>query len=355
VPRIRVVLISILLMLLLLLPSLISLNAVTNLKRGMEAIDKEDYELAIASLTSYIKHYPKHDAGYVCRAIAYTKMRKYDDAINDYTEAIKLNPQEDTYSSRGMVYADMNNYDKAIEDFSEAIKLDSNKPNVYLLRGGAFRDKHDYDNAIKDYTEAIRLDANSVNTILNRAGVYRAKEDYDNAIKDYTEAIRLDANAVDTILLRGITFKDKQDYDNAIKDYSQVMQVDPNAIDAYLLRGIAFKYKQEYDKAINDFSEATRLDPKDPRSFNKIAWIYATCPKGSLRDGKKAVEYATKACELSNWKDAENLGTLAAAHAECGNFKAAVSWQKKAMDLGSTRMAEIRLKLFQEGKPYKDE
>jgi hypothetical protein len=58
--------------------------------------------------------------------------------------------------------------------------------------------------------------------------------------------------------------------------------------------------------------------------------------------------------------DPDNLGTLAAAKAEAGNFKEAVKWQKKAIELGyddkeETEKARQRLKLYEEGKPYKND
>ena len=79
-----------------------------------------------------------------------------------------------------------------------------------------------------------------------------------------------------------------------------------------------------------------------------------------MRDAKKAVEHATRACDLSGWKDASHLSTLAAAYAEFGKFKEAVKRQKQAIDLGIKDREELekarqRLKLYEEGKPYRDQ
>lgn len=83
-----------------------------------------------------------------------------------------------------------------------------------------------------------------------------------------------------------------------------------------------------------------------------------------MRDGKKAVEYARTACELTQWKDVALLDTLAAAYAEAGEFDEAIKWQEKALnspDLASRfggeaelEKARLRLKLYQERKPYRD-
>jgi len=78
-----------------------------------------------------------------------------------------------------------------------------------------------------------------------------------------------------------------------------------------------------------------------------------------LRDGKRAVELATRVCELTEWKYANPLDTLAAAYAEVGDFDKAVEWQEKASklytDADDRKKGEDRLKLYQQRKPYREE
>lgn len=95
---------------------------------------------------------------------------------------------------------------------------------------------------------------------------------------------------------------------------------------------------------------------KDPAECNEVAWTLATSSEANQRYGAIAVEFATKACELTAWKNAECLDTLAAAHAEAGDFDAAVRRQTEAISLLSDAKAKkdfgTRLKLYQQRKPY---
>jgi hypothetical protein len=98
----------------------------------------------------------------------------------------------------------------------------------------------------------------------------------------------------------------------------------------------------------------------DARSYGWVAWLDIIVPQDKLQDGKKALELATKSCELSDWKDTMCLSVFAAARAECGDYKDAVKWQKKVieMDHGDKEdmdEARRRLKLYEAGKPYRDE
>lgn len=110
--------------------------------------------------------------------------------------------------------------------------------------------------------------------------------------------------------------------------------------------------------AIAQFRRIVELDPTSPGACNNIAWSLATNPNAKLRDGEIAVEFATKGCELTEWKDLMILDTLAAACAELGDFDAAVTWQTKAIELSSNEKEKedlgTRLKLYLEKQPFRN-
>ena len=127
--------------------------------------------------------------------------------------------------------------------------------------------------------------------------------------------------------------------------------------EAFLYRARCWSQKGAPEKAESDLDEAIKLGSDNPETLNNMAWLYATCPEETCRNGEKAVEYATKACELSEWKEASIVGTLAAAYAEVGQFQKAVEWQAKAQNCGlesaKTKWAFL-LDQYKSGKPYRD-
>lgn len=118
--------------------------------------------------------------------------------------------------------------------------------------------------------------------------------------------------------------------------------------------------RRDYGRALADLEELARRHPEDPYPHKTRAWVWATCTDAKYRNGKRAVESATRACELSGWKEPASLDALAAAYAESGDFEAAISRQTEALDRvppNSRRRPgyKARLALYQQGKPYREE
>jgi hypothetical protein len=109
--------------------------------------------------------------------------------------------------------------------------------------------------------------------------------------------------------------------------------------------------------SLADLIESIRLDPENAYAHNNQAWLWATCADRRYRDGARAVESATRVCELTKWMKASNVDTLAAAHAEHGDFDKAVHWQAEAIKLlpdgDQKKKSEERLRLYKEKKPYR--
>jgi tetratricopeptide (TPR) repeat protein len=125
----------------------------------------------------------------------------------------------------------------------------------------------------------------------------------------------------------------------------------------YYYVGLDHLRKKEYPHAVTLLEKSIAGDPDFAPPYINLAWIFAVAGGKELRDGRRAVELALKACELTEYKKPEYLDTLAAAYARAGDFERAVRWQEKAMegmksfDPALRSRAHERQKLYRAGKP----
>jgi tetratricopeptide (TPR) repeat protein len=158
---------------------------------------------------------------------------------------------------------------------------------------------------------------------------------------------------------RGLAWAELREFDRAIADYNLALQADPENAGAYLNRGMTRRTLKDYAGAMADYEQSLKISPKLAVAHNNIAWLLATCPEASFRDGERAVSVATRACELDGWKNPNHLDTLAAAYAEAGDFSKAAEWQAKAIALARGQTSgedwQARLDLYRRGQPYRGE
>jgi membrane associated rhomboid family serine protease len=111
----------------------------------------------------------------------------------------------------------------------------------------------------------------------------------------------------------------------------------------------------DYSGAAKVFETALPKSEQDASFLNGYAWLLATAPNDSVRDGKKAVKLALSAAGLTDWKDAAVLDTLAAAYAESGDFASAVKWQTTVFEMGLKGDDVLeRLTLYRRSEPFRE-
>ena len=92
-----------------------------------------------------------------------------------------------------------------------------------------------------------------------------------------------------------------------------------------------------------------------------VAWLLATSPDSSARDGSKAVELAQLAEQASGGRNPITAAALAAAYAESGRFPEAVATAQSALQLAASQNESLlvdalqkQLKCYQAGSPFRD-
>ena len=275
-----------------------------------------------------------------------------------FSNLLRSSPGNDQYyARRGWARNLRRDYDKAVADYTQALRLSPTEVDWLSNRGIIQRNAKNYDDAIRDFTRAIQLNPNSASLYHNRGRTYGLKKEYEKGIADCNKALTLDPESYLAYNQRGIVWNAADDYDRAIKDYDEVLRINPEYMWGWNNRAIARKNKGEFAAAIADFEKAIGLASEEGAPLANLAWLLATCSDPKFRNGKRAVELATKACEMGHYEDPEHLETLGAACAEAGRFEDAVNWQTKALAdpvyiKDNAVDSAARLALYKEKKTY---
>lgn len=131
-------------------------------REGAQAAKDQDFNKAIDLLRKAAgldrKYTPNLSAAYQQRGFSFANDQRFEDAINDFNEAIKINPRDArAYQARAAVEMKINSYDTAISDYSEAIKVSPDDIHNYLYRGYIYEVRGDINNSMADTDKALKI------------------------------------------------------------------------------------------------------------------------------------------------------------------------------------------------------
>ncbi len=283
-------------------------------------------------------------------------------AADCYTAALRLKPNfADAHSNLGGVLARQGNLDQAIVQFQQALLYRPNFCNALITLGGALTEQGRAAEAIAPLRKAIQLQDQDVDAHYNLGNAWLALARTNEASAEYQRVLALNSNhAPANFQLAGLLLSG----DNAaaaVRHYRTALAANPHSPTIHYQLGKVLAATGQAAEGTKHHREAVRLRPDWPEPLNALAWLLATHPQATLRNGNEAVMLAESAAELTNHSDPQVLDTLAAAYAESGRFEDAIRTAAQAIKLTDTPAsqhlaAEIkaRLALYQRYQAFRE-
>ena len=321
-------------------------------KRGLYFLDNNEAEKATADFTKLLGEDGENIDAHHALAEAYTFQEKYEKALEHIDKAIKLNPESSvTLTLRARIHMMKNDMKSAMDDLNEALKLTPRNLPALLTRARLHQLLGDLESAKEDVERVLLFQPGLTQGVLLHSIISAASGDFATAAANLERLLEKDPKNVPWRLQMAAFYGADQRPRKAIIVYTEVLSDDPRNIAALRGRADSLLSIAKQSEAVTDYEELLKIDPEHSGALNNLAWIFATSTQDDMRDGRRSIELGLKACEVTEYKEAHILSTLAAGYAESGDFETAVKWSSKAVELGE---GEMKVQLEEELDSYKN-
>ena len=300
------------------------------LQRALKRLKQEKYEEAIADLNEAIRINPQFAMAYTLRGSTKFALGRYEEAVADHNEAIRINPQYDrAYAGRGIAKFRLGRYEEAIADYNEAIHINPQNDETYARRGTAKFHIGRYEQAIADFNEAIRINPQKAMAYTLRGSAKGLLGRYEEAIADFSEVIRINPQDATAYVGRGSMETLFRRFDKAVANHNEAIRIDPQYDEAYVRRGDAKIGLGRYEEALADLNEAIRINPQ-----NAMAYALRGSAKSKLSRDEEAIADSNEAIRI-NPRTADAYWVRGMANRGIGEYEKARADLQHALELAT--------------------
>jgi protein O-mannosyl-transferase len=287
-------------------------------------LDQRRFEEAAARFREVLARQPDRAEAHDSLGLALQGQGRAADAIAEHEQALRLRPgYAVAHNGLGLACASLGRADEAIGHFEQAVRLDPGYASAHNNLGNALYGLGRMQEAADAYAAALRARPQYPEACSNLGSALKALGRLDEAAERYRESRAMNP------ALPGVT-------ENLI---------------------LVLQQARRFREVAQERETQLAARPDDPATLVGTAWLLATCPDATVRDGRRALQLASHAVELTAEHDVAALAALAAAHAEAGDFTRAVQRQEQALAAsaaGGNDVLRARLEAYRRGEPCRD-
>ncbi len=286
---------------------------------------------------------------------------RIEEAIVQYRKALESQPDDAVVlNNLGVALARRGQVDEAMGCYYKALEIKPDYAKAHFNLGNALAGRGRWDDALAHYQKAVEIQPDLADAHINLGNALSRRGRFDEALAHYQKAVELSPDLARAHCDYGYALARRGRLDEALAEYGKALKIEPNLLDAHNALGVALCRMGRPAEALTHYRKALDIKPDDAEAHNNLAWLRATCPVASLRNGDEAMELAQRANQLCGGRRADVLDTLAATYAEAGWFPEALATARKARELATQQnnhvLAEAlraRIALYKAGRPYR--
>jgi tetratricopeptide (TPR) repeat protein len=200
----------------------------TKLKRRQDAV--KDFDVVL-------QHSPSNIEALERRSALLIILGQYDQALADCNKLVDLQKEHAsvyTYANRAVASAMLGKNEDAINDYSCAIRMKPSDSSFFLGRANVYREMHKYSEALEDLEWVTMLAPGNVEGLIMQSQIYASEKNYPKALGKLNEGIKVNPNNSKLYLERGKFVWSRSHSKDALVDFSKAVTLDPKNNDALL-------------------------------------------------------------------------------------------------------------------------
>ncbi|XP_059026464.1 tetratricopeptide repeat protein 13 isoform X2 [Mustela lutreola] len=228
-------------------------------KKGLH--DIKNAELALFELSRVITLEPDRPEVFEQRAEILSPLGRINEAVNDLTKAIQLQPSARLYRHRGTLYFISEDYATAHEDFQQSLELNKNQPIAMLYKGLTFFHRGLLKEAIESFKEALKQKVDFIDAYKSLGQAYRELGNFEAATESFQKALLLNQNHVQTLQLRGMMLYHHGSLQEALKNFKRCLQLEPYNEVCQYMKGLSHVAMGQFYEGIKAQTKVMLNDP----------------------------------------------------------------------------------------------
>jgi len=329
--------------------------------RGVHRLVHDDFAGARADLQQALEQDPDEPSILGTYGLACMMDGKPDEALDAFDKAIDIDPRAPgLLLQRARVHAVRGDRDKALADIGAVIELAPREAEARLLRARILQQADRTAEAIADVETVLEQNPEQPAALELRGLIAAEQRDYPEAIRNFRKLVAKAPDDAVVLSQLGMLYLANKQPREAIRRFTKAIEIDADEFAARRGRSDAAISIGDHAAALADLEKALALEPDDTGILNNLAWLLATSPDDGVRNATRAIELAEKACEKTEWKAAHIISTLAAGHAEKGDFEMAKTFSRRAVEADAAAGGEVEEQLraelasYEVGKPWRE-
>jgi tetratricopeptide (TPR) repeat protein len=293
--------------------------------------------------------------------VAFANQHEPDTAVAEYRKAIecKADCAEARYNL-AVLLARQGETAEAIAQYEEVLRTQPDFSEAYNNLGSLRMQQGRVEDAVACYRQAIRWMPRFPEAHNNLGNALASRNQLEEAVAEYGEALDANPDYAEAHNNLGSLFGRQGRFAEAVAHFQRTLDIVPGHADAQRNLALALNHWNESPAARMDGHDSAGSSSAEVAMLNDIAWVMATSPDPSIRNGQRAVALAEQAIAIPAGRNVETLATLAAAYAETGRFPEAIEAANEALTLveeSNPALAQrIRTALaqYETGVPFRD-